>query len=121
MKKLIYICLLAILILLAGCSKKEEAPVVFDDSQPLALAPDVQWAVVNDPYAAYKEELGWQSTVTGHCRMGDILQVIGKTVDKNKEVWYLFENGWLPQSCLTVYSNRYKAQAVSESLLNTNK
>ena len=95
--------------------------MVFDDSQPLALAPDVQWAVVNDPYAAYKEELGWQSTVTGHCRKGDILQVIGKTVDKNKEVWYLFENGWLPQSCLTVYSNRYKAQAVSESLLNTNK
>ena len=102
MKKLIYICLLAILILLAGCSKKEEAPVVFDDSQPLALAPDVQWAVVSEPYAAFKESKDWSASVIGHCRKGDVFQIKGKSFDSKNEVWYYVEQGWLHSSSVVV-------------------
>ncbi|MCR5188550.1 MAG: hypothetical protein K6C97_06405 [Treponema sp.] len=120
MKKILLISLCLLPLLLLSCNKKAEETIVFDKSQPLALAPDVYWAVVTDPYAAYKEEYGWQSTVKGHCRKGDILQVIGKSEDSNNEVWYLFENGWLPENCLGVYSNRYKAQAVSDKLLGVN-
>lgn len=105
----------------ASCSKNNEDVIVFDDTQPLALAPDVEWAVVIDPYAAYKENYGWQEDVKGHCRKGDILQILGKSIDSANEYWYCFEDGWLPASCLAVYSNRYKAQSVSKSLLNANK
>lgn len=120
MKKIIVFLLCLLPIFLLSCHKKDEETIIFDNSQPLALAPDVYWAVVTDPYAAYKETCGWQSTVKGHCRKGDILQVIGKSVDSNNEVWYLFENGWLPENCLGVYSNRYKAQSVSDKLLGNN-
>lgn len=120
MKKKLLLILSLLPLFLLSCTKKDEETIVFDNSQPLALAPDVSWAVVTDPYAAYKEEYGWQSTVNGHCRKGDILQIQGKSLDANNEVWYLFEDGWLPANCLGVYSNRYKAQSVSESLLSSN-
>ena len=45
----------------------------------------------------------------------DVLQVKGKSVDSKKEVWYLFEEGWLPSASILVYSNRLKAQKVSDS------
>ena len=104
-----------------SCQKKDELKIVFDNSQPLALAPDVEWAVIIEPYAAYREEKGWTSDVAGHCRKGDILQIKGKSVDSQSETWYFVENGWLPSSCLSVYSNRLKAQAVSKELLEQDK
>lgn len=91
-----------------GCSRNRE--IVFDSSQPLALSPDVQWAVVVDPYAAFRQEIGWNSPVVGYCRKGAILQVCGRTVILGKEVWYLFDEGWLPGNSVSLYSNRYKAQ-----------
>lgn len=103
-----------------SCHKEDETVIVLDNSEPLALAPDVEWAVVTDPYAAYKTELGWTSQVSGHCRKGEILQVKGKSVDKDKENWYYFDEGWLAGSCLSIFSNRLKAQTVSEQLLNSN-
>lgn len=106
---------------LISCEKKEEDVIVFDNSEPLSLAPDIEWAVVKDPYAAYKSEIGWESSVVGHSRKGDILQVKGKSIDSNKEVWYYFENGWLSENCLTIYSNRLKAQSVSQKLLSDDK
>lgn len=99
-----------------GCEKKDEA-IVFDDTYPLALAPDVEWAVVKNPYAAYKKEMGWSSSVIGHSRRGDILQILGHSVDKNDEKWCLVEKGWLPESCLNIYNNRLKAEKVSENYM----
>lgn len=103
-----------------SCNKNDELVIVLDNSEPLALAPDVEWAVVTDPYAAYKKEMGWSSAVAGHCRKGDILRVKGKSVSADKETWYYFENGWLPYNCISIYSNQLKAKSVSESLLNSN-
>ena len=120
MKKLILFVLCLSSLILISCSKKDDEKIIFDNAQPLALAPDVSWAVVTDPYAAYREEYNWQSTVKGHCRKGDILQVLGRSLDSNNESWYLFEDGWLSSNCITVYSNRYKAKSVSDSLLGNN-
>ena len=114
--------LMALLFLAAaftGCSKKSAEVIVFDDRHPLALAPDVEWAVVTEPYAVFKETDEWGAATAGHCRKGEILQVKGKAVDSNKENWYYFEGGWLPQSCVSIFSNRYKAETVSKGLLSS--
>lgn len=103
----------------ASCKKKTAEVIVFDDSHPLALAPDVEWAVVTEPYAVFKESDEWGAATAGHCRKGEILQVKGKSVDADKENWYYFEGGWLPQSCVSIFSNRYKAETISKGLLNS--
>lgn len=99
--------------LIIGCAKKDETEIILDNSEPLALAPDVQWAVVSEPYAAFKESKDWSASVIGHCRKGDILQIKGKSLDSKNEVWYYFEQGWLPSSSVLVYNNRLKAQKIS--------
>ena len=115
---LIILCLTSFF---ASCKKKTAEVIVFDDSHPLALAPDVEWAVVTEPYAVFKETDEWGAASTGHCRKGEILQVRGKAVDAAKDTWYFFEGGWLPQSCLSIFSNRYKAETVSKNLLSSEK
>ena len=105
--------------LLPSCKKKTSEKIVFDNSHPLALAPDVEWAVVTEPYAVFKETDEWGAATTGHCRKGEILQIKGKSVDAEKENWYYFEDGWLPQSCVSIFSNRYKAESVSKNLLTS--
>ena len=99
--------------LIIGCAKKDETEIILDNSEPLALAPDVQWAVVSEPYAAFKESKDWSASVIGHCRKGDVLQVKGNSLDSKNEVWYYFEQGWLPSSSVLVYNNRLKAQKIS--------
>ena len=118
MKKLALVLLLALS--LVGCNKKpvinddidkkDETEIILDNSEPLALAPDVQWAVVSEPYAAFKESKDWSASVIGHCRKGDVLQIKGKSFDSKNEVWYYFEQGWLHSSSVLVYSNRLRAQ-----------
>jgi len=103
----------------SSCKKNDSEVIVFDDSHPLALAPDVEWAVVTEPYAVFKESDDWGAATAGHCRKGEILQVKGKSVDADKENWYFFEEGWLPQSCVSIFSNRYKAETVSNNLLSS--
>ena len=102
------------LLCLGGCNKNNE--IVLDSSEPLALAPDVEWAVVIDPYAAYREETSWSSTVINHCRKGEILKVEGKNFVNGKELWYNFACGWLPSSSVAIYSNKLKAQTASKQL-----
>lgn len=121
--KIIALLVLTILAIVSaaftGCSKKSAEVIVFDDRHPLALAPDVEWAVVTEPYAVFKESDEWGAATAGHCRKGEILQVMGKSVDSTKENWYYFEGGWLPQSCVSIFSNRYKAETVSKGLLSS--
>ena len=113
MKNKIILALSAALFIAAvftGCAKKSVEVIVFDNTHPLALAPDVEWAVVTEPYAVFRETDDWSAATEGHSRKGEILQVRGKAVDSNKENWYYFEGGWLPQSCVSIFSNRYKAE-----------
>lgn len=110
-----------VIILFVSCNAKDETKIILDNSEPLALAPDVSWAVITEPYVAYKDEKSWKAKGAGHCRLGDILQVKGKSQDKDHNIWYLFEDGWISEDSVTVYNNRYKAQTLSESLLNEKK
>ncbi len=105
-------------VMFVSCKKKDTEKIVFDNSHPLALAPDVEWAVVIEPYAVFKETDEWGAATAGHCRKGEILQVKGKSMDANKENWYYFDGGWLSQSSVSIFNNRYKAETVSNNLVN---
>ncbi|MGP1458466.1 MAG: hypothetical protein ACTTKL_04075 [Treponema sp.] len=98
----------AVFFLFASCSKNSE--IRFDERYPLALAPDIEWAVVTDPYAAYKNAPDWNAEANGHCRKSDILQIEGTALSPEEEVWYRFKDGWLPSSAVAVYQNRFKAE-----------
>ena len=113
-----WVCILLIFctLIISSCKKNKEEVIEFNESHPLSLAPDVEWALVTDPYAVYRSDLDWEAEITSHCRRGDILQVYAKSIDKQKTVWYQFEDGWLPETCLSIYSNRYKAQSAAENL-----
>ncbi len=104
----------AFVLFTVGCVKNKE--IVFDNKYPLAMAPDVEWAVVTDPYAAFRNEHSWEAEVVGHCRRGDILQVKGLSVNSEKESWYVFSSGWLPASSVDIYSNRLRAQGAAALL-----
>ena len=118
MKKIFFvlICIIFCGAMLTGCKKNKEEVIIFDQEEPLSLAPDVEWALITDPYAAYRQETDWNSKITNHCRRGEILQVYAKSIDKDKTVWYKFKEGWLPETCLSIYANRYKAKTAAEAL-----
>ncbi len=114
MKRFLCASLLVTIFLLQSCFRSRQ--IEFDESIPLATAPDVEWAVVMEPYVAYRDLPDWYADSNMHCRKGDILQVQGMSVNNENEYWYDFENGWLPASAIAVYSNRLKAQAAKEQL-----
>lgn len=101
-------------LLFFSCKKKDVA-IVFDNSEPLALAPDIEWAVVMEPYAAFRKSADWEAATEGHCRKGDVLQVKGKSFS-GTETWYEFANGWVHSSALTIYSNKYKADTAASRM-----
>ena len=99
-----------------SCTKKYSEAIPLDTSEPLALAPDISWAVVLDPYAAYRPIPSWDSAAAGYCRKGDILQVTGKAAVKESGMWYKFKDGWLSESAVTIYANRYRAESAAGKL-----
>lgn len=116
MKKVYILIVFLLLFSIAGCSKKKPEVIIFDETYPNALTPNVKWALVNDPYIAFKEDPDWNSETIGYCRKGEILQVERKTITSNGEEWYCFEQGWLPSGSISVFSNRYKALTAASSL-----
>ncbi|MCH5291243.1 MAG: hypothetical protein J1D88_05705 [Treponema sp.] len=114
------LCMLVPLVL-SGCFKKKE--IAFDSSDPLALLPDVQWAVVVQPYVAFRAEPGFEKQVQDHGRRGDIMQVQGKRLVKTESgpsgkitAWYEFEQGWLEDTVVSIYDNKLKAQTAASKL-----
>lgn len=124
MKLLRSFFILLVFCVLVSC--KEKGTIEFDSRQPLALAPDVSWAVVSDPYAAFQSAPGWENSGSGHARKGEILQVQAKSIIAQKdsrpvvyENWYRFADGWLCETSVAIYSNRLKAEtAVKHMDLN---
>ena len=110
----LYILCAASFFFLLSCRKN--ASIRFDDRYPLALAPDIEWALVTAPYAAYKSEPDWSAEANGHCRKSDILQIEGTALSSDDEVWYRFAEGWLPSSVVAVYRTRFKAETAAGKL-----
>ncbi len=107
--------LLASLFSILFFSCRKNTSIEFDQSRPLSLSPDVSWALITEPYVAFRRENLWAADVVGHCRKGDVLMVVGKSITQDG-VWYEFEGGWIPENSLSVYSNRYKAETARSGL-----
>lgn len=112
--RLLYIVFLCMMIL--SCSSHKEEIIVLDNSNPLSLAPGVSWALVITPYASYKADTSWNSFTNGHCRKGDILQVLARSIDSDQKSWYKFEAGWLSEDSIEIYTNKYKAENAASKL-----
>ncbi len=104
---------------LSSCSKRNSDGISLDNSDPLALAPDVQWAVVKDPYAAFRNDTSWTADAAGYCRQGEVFPILAMTYvddDKGGQTWYRFKDGWLPGSLLSVYPNKLRAAKAASAL-----
>ncbi len=108
-----------LLMIFSSCNKKET--IVLKEDDPLSLTPGVEWALVSEPYAAFRESPEFESTISSHARRGDILMVQGKQLCHDAETsrtytWYLFEEGWLESSSVTIYDNKLKADSAAKNL-----
>ncbi len=121
------LALLSLLLLLSSCRKRVEQAIEFGlpGEEPLAYLPGVEWAVITDPVAAFREDAGFENKVSQHARRGDVLVVTGKKISSVKDsggvvrvvTWYGFDRGWLIEDSLTIYENRMNAQAAAAKLL----
>ncbi|MCR5612130.1 hypothetical protein [Treponema sp.] len=108
-------------LLFFSCNKNKDE-IQFSNTDILSLDPTISWAVVTEPYAAFRKEPSWGANTMDHCRFGDVLMIQGCRITESmndpasKEVWYSFDQGWLSESSITVYKNKFKAQKASEKL-----
>ena len=114
----------------SGCKQKKS--VSLKDVDSLSLSPNIQWAVVTSPYVAFRTEPGYDQLVAKHGRRGAILEVLGKQYIREEKIedenarrpkkivtyatWYLFTDGWLEETDVSIYDNRLRAQSVASSL-----
>lgn len=106
-------------ILCQSCLSKSDAPFALDTSEPLALAPDVSWIVIKEPYAALMESAGWDSHASGYCHRGEIFQMLGcKTLaaDNTAEKWYRVAGGWVSEHFVSTCANKFNAKSLADSL-----
>lgn len=113
---LLFLILVLISFSWVSCKKNRNTEISLDTSDPLALAVDVEWAVVTDPYVTFHEDKEWNSKDAGHVKKGEILKVLGYSYSSKNERWVKFEQGFLPLRCVTVYSNRFQAEKISKGL-----
>lgn len=106
---------------LSSCNRSKK--IIFDTSDPLALTPGIEWAVVMEPYAAFRKDATFESEVSAETRRGEIIQVLGKNVVYNgknaptqRTTWYKFQKGWLDESVITVYDNKLRAETAVSKL-----
>ncbi|MCR5621597.1 MAG: hypothetical protein K6G18_07050 [Treponema sp.] len=116
-----------LLLSFTSCHKKVEQTIDFEipGEAPLAYLPGVEWAVITDPVAAFREDAGFENKVLQHARKGDILEVTGKKIYSVKDsdgrirtvTWYGFDKGWLVEDTISIYENRMNAMSASRKLL----
>lgn len=103
---------------LHACTGKDDS-VFIDVSNTSNIATSSQWAVITEPYVAYRVRSLSTGDISAHGRVGDIIEVIGSDINisgKTREVWYQFENGWLPETSISMQSNKLKAEFVSSQM-----
>ncbi len=122
-----FFLLFAVSLLLSSCRRKVEGVIDFGlpGEEPLEYLPGVEWAVIMDPVAAFREDAGFENKVLQHARRGDVLMVTGKKISNIKDsdgtvrvvTWYGFDRGWLIEDSLAIYGNRMNARAAASKLL----
>ena len=102
----------ALVFLFFSCGKNRDVEIPLDNSDPLALAPDIKWALVDDPYAAFRDNAFWDAEAVAYCKKGDLFPILASASvmgERGPETWYLMERGWLPESVVSVYPNKFRA------------
>lgn len=118
MRKTPFALLLFIFLTLPFCScKGDKAPeITLDNSDPLALAVDVEWAVINEPYVTFRENQEWTAKDSGHGKRGEVLRVNGFSYSSEGEKWVKFDKGFLPYKSVLVFSNRFQAETSAKGM-----
>lgn len=121
LKKIFFISVCIFSLTVISCVKKKE--IAFDNSDPLALVNGIDWAVVNQPYVAFRTEAGYDKPINAEGRKAEIHRVTGKCsveiIEKKTKKyvkWYKFEEGWLDESVVDIYNNKYKAETASKRM-----
>ncbi|MCR5219233.1 hypothetical protein [Treponema sp.] len=110
---LLFIALSAVFF--SSCSKEKPIDISLDN--PESINPDLHWALINEPFVAFRNDSDFDSEVSSHGRLGDVEKIIG-VFRKKERVWYRFSKGWLDADCLIVYDTQLKALSKSKELLN---
>ncbi len=114
---------LSLVLLCLACSCSKNKGIDNASLNQTSLVPGVEWAVVQDPYVAFKENPGFEENVVSHARRGEIFEVMGKTTittgkgnSKRSDTWYKFEPGWLEANVVMIYNNKLKAEREAKLL-----
>ena len=104
-------------IFLSSCYQNRALIVQLQPTPDLGLG--TEWALVTDPYAIFRSTHEITATASAHGRRGDVLQVIGKKIisdGKKQTYWYEFQEGWLSETSVKIYSNQLKAITAASEL-----
>lgn len=103
---------------LASCSSRLDKPLALPVS--INISADEKWAVVTVPYTAFSQEAGETAAAVGYARRGEVMKVEGLSYvgsgNELRTIWYQFENGWLPENAVRIYSNSLRAQQAAQEL-----
>lgn len=109
----IFICLTT----LSSCKRDKALNINLDTSDPLALAVDIEWAVISEPYVIFRDVQEWNGKDLGRGKKGEVFKVLGYSYSSENEKWVKFEKGFLPLSNVKVFSNKFQAEKVSKGFL----
>ncbi len=104
--------IILLVLLLFSCKRESYVPIDVSTTENLAMSS--QWAVITEPYVSYKEESTIDSAVSGYGRIGDVVEITGVGIGDDKELWYKFDSGWLPQKAIGIYTNKLQADFASQ-------
>ena len=118
-KNKFFFAVFALALLAFSCERNKDAEIPLDNSDPLALAPDVRWALVEDPYAAIRSDTSWDAEAVAYCKQGDFFPILASASvlgESGSETWYQAKGGWLPESVISVYPNKYRAAKAAAAM-----
>ncbi|MCQ2572305.1 MAG: hypothetical protein MJ182_00235 [Treponema sp.] len=108
------IFLLLLTVIFAGCKRDKSLSIELDNNEPLALAVDIEWAVISEPYVIFRSIQEWNGKDSGHGKKGEVLQVKGYSYSSTNEKWVKFEKGYLPLKSVQIFTNKYQADKVGK-------
>ena len=113
MKKIL-LAVIAVILLSASfqsCKQKKELEIVLPDSEESSTQDE--WAVIQEPYAAFYDEPDENSGIAAHARLGDVLHVEGRRINDDRKLWIKFNHGWIQNEVVIIYSNKLKAESAA--------
>ncbi|MGP1510052.1 hypothetical protein [Treponema lecithinolyticum] len=119
MKTWLYVYFLCTLFcILSGCTaEKNEQLIDISEVENIGFAEP--WALINEPYAAYRIKPSDTADAASHGRQGDVVKLIGSYIDirdGQRRLWYQFTAGWLPETAVSLFSNKLQAEFAAKNV-----